>query len=73
MRRTLSLARGADFALAGIGDLGSDSHMARMGWLGAQELHAAQSDGIAGDLMGYDLFDRDGDGATTASAAASLG
>ena len=73
VRRTLSLARGADFALAGIDDLGSDSHMARMGWLGAQELHAAQSDGIAGDLMGYDLFDRDGDGATTASAAASLG
>ena len=60
VRRTLGLAQGADFALVGIGDLGADSHMARMGWFGADELRAAQADGVAGDLMGYDFFDRDG-------------
>ena len=60
VRRTLSLARSADFALVGIGNLGADSHMARMGWFGAEELHAAQAAGITGDLMGYDFFDRDG-------------
>ncbi len=60
VRRTLTLARGADVALVGIGDLGSDSHMARMGWFGAGELRAAQVAGAAGDLMGYDFFDRAG-------------
>jgi len=60
VRRTLSLARGADYALIGIGDLGADSHMSRMGWFEAHELRAAQSVGVAGDLMGYDFFDRDG-------------
>lgn len=57
VRRTLNLARSADYALVGIGDLGSDSHMARMGWFGADELRAAQGAGVAGDLMGYDFFD----------------
>ena len=37
------------------------SHRARMGWFGAEELRAAQSDGVAGDLIGDDFFDRDGD------------
>ena len=60
VRRTLNLARAADYALVGIGDLGSDSHMARMGWFGTAELRAAQAAGVAGDLMGYDFFDLGG-------------
>ncbi|MEM7488612.1 MAG: sugar-binding transcriptional regulator [Pseudomonadota bacterium] len=57
VRRTLNVARGADYALVGVGDLGSDSHMARMGWFSAAELQAAREDGVAGDLLGYDFFD----------------
>lgn len=60
VRRTLNRARSADYALVGVGDLGADSHMARMGWFGAEELRRAQAEGVAGDLMGYDFFDRSG-------------
>lgn len=60
VRRSLNMARGADMALVGIGDLGSDSHMARMGWFSAEELRAAQTAGVAGDVMGYDFFDKAG-------------
>lgn len=60
VRRTLNQARGADFALIGVGDLGSDSHMARMGWFGAGELRRAREAGVVGDLMGYDFFDVEG-------------
>lgn len=60
VRRTLNLARSADYALIGIGDLAPDSHMARMGWFTAAELREAHRLGIVGDLMGYDFFDIDG-------------
>ncbi|WP_372424743.1 sugar-binding transcriptional regulator [Salinarimonas chemoclinalis] len=60
VRRTLNLARSADYALIGIGDLGPDSHMARMGWFGPDELKRAQAAGVVGDLMGYDFFDIEG-------------
>jgi DNA-binding transcriptional regulator LsrR (DeoR family) len=60
VRRTLNLARSADYALVGIGDLGPDSHMARMGWFSSQELRKAQDAGVVGDLMGYDFFDAHG-------------
>lgn len=61
VRRTLNLARSADYALIGIGDLGPDSHMARMGWFNADEMKRAQSAGVVGDLMGYDFFDINGE------------
>jgi len=60
VRRTLNLARSADYALIGIGDLGPDSHMVRMGWFSPEELRRAQNAGIVGDIMGYDFFDIDG-------------
>jgi DNA-binding transcriptional regulator LsrR (DeoR family) len=60
VRRTFNLARSADIALVGIGDLGPDSHMARMGWFSVDELKRAQDAGVAGDLMGYDFFDING-------------
>lgn len=60
VRRTLNLARSAQFALIGIGDLGPDSHMARMGWFSEEEMKRAQAAGVVGDLMGYDFIDREG-------------
>jgi DNA-binding transcriptional regulator LsrR (DeoR family) len=60
VRRTFNLARSADYALIGIGDLGPDSHMARMGWFSSDELRKAQDAGVVGDLMGYDFFDAHG-------------
>ncbi|VAW20516.1 Putative transcriptional regulator of sorbose uptake and utilization genes [hydrothermal vent metagenome] len=61
VRRTLNLAKSADYALIGIGDLGTDSHMARMGWFSPQEMAQARKSGVVGDIMGYDFFDIDGD------------
>lgn len=60
VRRTLNLARSADYALIGIGDLGPDSHMVRMGWFSPEELRHAQTAGVVGDIMGYDFFDING-------------
>jgi DNA-binding transcriptional regulator LsrR (DeoR family) len=60
VRRTLNLARSADVALMGVGDLGPDSHMARMGWFSPAEIGRAQAMGVVGDLMGYDFFTRQG-------------
>ncbi len=60
VRRTLNLARSADVALVGVGDLGPDSHMARMGWFTPAEIAQAQGEGVVGDLMGYDFFTRSG-------------
>ncbi len=60
VRRTLNLARSADYALIGIGDLGPDSHMARMGWFTADEIGRARAAGVVGDLMGYDFFGIEG-------------
>lgn len=60
VRRTLDIARGADFALIGIGDLGEESHMVRMGWFKRDEILAARAAGVVGDLMGYDFFDLEG-------------
>lgn len=61
IRRTLNLARSANFALIGIGDLGPDSHMARMGWFSHEEFKQAQAQGVVGDLMGYDFFNKNGE------------
>ncbi len=60
VRRTLDVARSADFALIGIGDLGEESHMVRMGWFKREEILAARAAGVVGDLMGYDFFDLEG-------------
>lgn len=57
VRRTLDVARGADFALIGIGDLGEESHMVRMGWFKRDEILAARAAGVVGDLVGYDFYD----------------
>ena len=73
IRRVLNLARSADIALVGVGDLGSDSHMARMGWFTEDELRVARAEGVAGDLMGYDFFDRRGSPAGAALSGRVVG
>ncbi|WP_102961314.1 sugar-binding transcriptional regulator [Mangrovicella endophytica] len=60
VKHTLDIARNADFALIGVGDLGEDSHMVRMGWFKREEILKARAAGVVGDLMGYDFFDIDG-------------
>ncbi len=60
VRRTIQLARQADFALVGIGDLAEDSHMVRLGWFKREEVLAARAAGVVGAIMGYDFFDIDG-------------
>ncbi|MHA1563798.1 MAG: sugar-binding transcriptional regulator [Alphaproteobacteria bacterium] len=60
VRRTMQLARQADFALVGIGDLAEDSHMVRLGWFKREEVLAARAAGVVGAIMGYDFFDIDG-------------
>lgn len=57
VRQTLDVARGADVAVVGVGDLGEESHMVRMGWFRRDEILAARAAGVVGDLMGYDFFD----------------
>ena len=60
LRDTLDKARRADIALVGIGNLSEDSNMVRMGWFSPGEIATARLCGTAGDLMGYDFFDLDG-------------
>ncbi|MCF6326836.1 MAG: sugar-binding transcriptional regulator, partial [Devosiaceae bacterium] len=50
----------ADYVLVGIGDLGADSHMVRVGWFSPDEIAKAHKKGVVGDLMGYDFFDLQG-------------
>lgn len=60
VRRTFQLARQADFALIGLGDLAEDSHMVRLGWFTREEVLTARASGVVGAMMGYDFFDIDG-------------
>ncbi|WP_078710457.1 sugar-binding transcriptional regulator [Consotaella salsifontis] len=60
VKQTFDLATRADFALIGVGDLGEESHMMRMGWFRRDEILEARASGVVGDLMGYDFFDIDG-------------
>jgi len=60
VKQTFDLATRADFALIGIGDLGEESHMMRMGWFRRDEIYQARAAGVVGDLMGYDFFDLEG-------------
>ncbi|MDP1732395.1 MAG: sugar-binding transcriptional regulator [Devosia sp.] len=56
VKRTFQIAQRADFALVGIGDLGENSHMVRMGWFSHKEITESRASGVVGDLMGYDFF-----------------
>ncbi|WP_026971281.1 sugar-binding transcriptional regulator [Aliagarivorans marinus] len=56
--QTLDLARKADMALVGVGDMSSNSYMVDLGWFSAQEVSDARMHhGVIGDIAGYDFFD----------------
>ena len=62
----LDVARRADFALVGVGDLSEDSNLVRMGWFTPREVADARLTGTIGDVMGYDFVDINGRPASTA-------
>ncbi len=66
VRAALDLARRADTALVGVGDLSEDSNLVRMGWFSAREVAEARLTGTIGDVMGYDFVDINGRPASTA-------
>ncbi len=66
VRAALDLARRADMALVGVGDLSEDSNLVRMGWFSPREISEARLTGTIGDVMGYDFVDITGAPASTA-------
>lgn len=66
VKQTLDLARKADIALVGIGDMSENSYMVDLGWFSADEvLQARLQQNVVGDFAGYDFFTIEGDIADT--------
>ncbi|MDP5253053.1 sugar-binding transcriptional regulator [Vibrio sp. HB161653] len=58
VKQTLDLARKADVALVGIGDMSENSYMVDLGWFTAEEVVSSRVEhGVVGDFAGYDFFD----------------
>ncbi len=58
VKQTLDLARKADVALVGIGDMSENSYMVDLGWFSAEEVVSSRVEhGVVGDFAGYDFFD----------------
>lgn len=58
VKQTLDLARKADVALVGIGDMSENSYMVDLGWFTPEEVVSSRSNqGVVGDFAGYDFFD----------------
>jgi len=66
VKQTLDLARKADMALVGIGDMSENSYMVDLGWFTAEEVVQARlQQGVVGDFAGYDFFNVQGEIANT--------
>jgi len=66
VKQTLALARKADIALVGIGDMSENSYMVDLGWFTSQEVVQSRlRNGVVGDFAGYDFFDIQGNIAQT--------
>ncbi|MGL6171144.1 MAG: sugar-binding transcriptional regulator [Vibrio sp.] len=66
VKQTLDLARKADIALVGIGDMSENSYMVDLGWFTPQEVVQSRlTQGVVGDFAGHDFFDVDGRVANT--------
>lgn len=62
VRQTMDIARKADVALVGIGDLAENSYMVNQGWFSVQEMVEARiQQGVVGEVGGYDFFDIKGE------------
>ncbi len=74
IKQTLDLARKADVALVGIGDMSENSYMVDLGWFTAQEVVLSRSQqGVVGDFAGYDFFDIKGKVAKTVMSDRIIG
>lgn len=61
IKQTLDLARKADVALVGVGDMSENSYMVNLGWFTPDEVAQSRlQQGIVGDFAGYDFFDING-------------
>ncbi|ENM3946727.1 transcriptional regulator, SorC family [Vibrio cholerae] len=58
VNQTLDLARKADIALVGIGDMSENSYMVDLGWFTPEEVVQSRlNQGVVGDFAGHDFFD----------------
>lgn len=74
VKQTLDLARKADVALVGIGDMSENSYMVDLGWFTAEEVVQARlHQGVVGDFAGYDFFDVQGNSANTVMSDRVIG
>ncbi|NLS13807.1 sugar-binding transcriptional regulator [Vibrio sp. SM6] len=66
IKQTLDLARKADVALVGIGDMSENSYMVDLGWFTTDEVVQSRlTQGVVGDFAGYDFFNIHGGVADT--------
>jgi DNA-binding transcriptional regulator LsrR (DeoR family) len=74
IKQTLDLARKADVALVGVGDMSENSYMVDLGWFTAEEVVSSRSNqGVVGDFAGYDFFDIKGKVAKTVMSDRIIG
>jgi DNA-binding transcriptional regulator LsrR (DeoR family) len=74
VKQTLDLARKADVAIVGIGDMSENSYMVDLGWFTADEVVQSRlQQGVVGDFAGYDFFDIDGETANTVMSDRVIG
>lgn len=74
IKQTLDLARKADVALVGIGDMSENSYMVDLGWFTPQEVVQSRLEqGVVGDFAGYDFFDIHGQIAKTVMSDRIIG
>lgn len=74
VKQTLDLARKADVALVGIGDMSENSYMVDLGWFTPDEVVQARlHQGVVGDFAGYDFFDIQGSAAETVMSDRVIG
>lgn len=58
VKQTLDLARKADMALVGIGDMSENNYMVDLGWFTPNEVVQSRlHQGVVGDFAGHDFFD----------------
>ncbi|PWI31964.1 DNA-binding protein [Vibrio albus] len=74
VKQTLDLARKADVALVGVGDMSENSYMVDLGWFTPEEVVQSRlQQGVVGDFAGHDFFDVKGQTAHTVMSNRVIG
>ncbi|MGR5175712.1 sugar-binding transcriptional regulator [Vibrio parahaemolyticus] len=74
VKQTLDLARKADMAVVGVGDMSENSYMVDLGWFTTDEVVQSRlNQGVVGDFAGYDFFDIQGRAADTVMSDRVIG